>query len=106
MTGIFDKLFTIERPIQFTERGKPVKGLTLIGEGVCGRLTTLSRSQFSSVGSDNQRLTHRFSLHSAVDIRQGDIVTGNSQKVRVDAVGLTSTGRRKECICESIGDLT
>lgn len=105
MRGIFDKRFDIFRPSREIVDGLPVEGLEKITT-VQGRLTVLNSAvgQAQNVGTQEQRLVYRFSTHSAVDIQPEDIVVGNGQRVRVDAVRITSTGRRKESLCEAIGE--
>lgn len=100
MTGAFLPGFEIWRATRTADtQGGWVEAFTL-SSTVSGRLSPLSGAE--AIIADKQRgvVSHRFSTSSASDVKEGDQVRRNGQLVEVQAVRLTSSGKRKECACE------
>lgn len=70
-----------------------------VGSAVSGRLSPLSGA--SQIVADQQRgvVSLRFSTAAATDVRPGDQIRRGGRVVTVEAVRLTSSGRRKEAVC-------
>lgn len=69
-----------------------------------GRLSSLSSAQTPRAMQERGVVALRFSTSSDTDIKAGDQVRRGGRTVTVDAVQITSTGRRKECVCEETND--
>ena len=71
---------------------------------VTGRLSPLSASQTPRGFQERGVVALRFSTPSGTDIEAGDEVRKDGRTAVVDAVRITSTGKRKECVCEEVND--
>ena len=69
---------------------------------VDGRLSPLSASQTPRAMQERGVVALRFSTPSGTDIKPRDEVRKGGRTVTVDAVRNTSSGRRKECVCEEV----
>lgn len=71
---------------------------------VVGRLSPLSASATPRGFQERGVVALRFSTPSGTDIKPRDEVRKGGRTVVVDAVRNTSTGKRKECVCEEVND--
>ena len=100
MTGMFHPGFEVWRPARTSDgQGGWVEAFAL-SSAVTGRLSPLSGAEV--MAGDKQRgvISLRFSTGAATDIKGGDQVRYQGRIAEVQAVRITSTGRRKECACE------
>jgi len=67
-----------------------------------GRLSPLSASRTPRAMQERGVLALRFSTPFATDIQADDQVRKGGRTVRVDAVTITSSDTRKECVCEEV----
>ena len=102
MSGLFLPGFAIHRPTQ-TDDGKGGKtaGFAL-SSTVEGRLSSLSAGQTPRAMQERGIVTLRFATPSDTDIKPDDEIRKGGRTAVVQAVAITSTGRRKECVCEEI----
>lgn len=102
--GLFDSGFEVWRAAR-TEDGKGglAKAFAL-ASSVSGRLTPLSAAQTPRAMQERGVVALRFSTPAATDILAGDQVRTGSRIASVDAVTITSSGRRKQCVCEEVND--
>ena len=69
---------------------------------VTGRLSPLSATQTPRGFQERGVVALLFSTPSGTDIETGDEVRKGGRTAVVDAVRITSTGKRKECVCEEV----
>lgn len=69
-----------------------------------GRLSPLSAAQTPRAMQERGVVALRFSTPAATDIKAGDEVRKDGRTAVVDAVTITSSGRRKQCVCEEVND--
>ena len=100
MIGLFLPGFAIHRPTRSEDgKGGQTESFAL-SSTVEGRLSPLSAAQTPREAQERGIVALRFSTPSGTDIKPGDEVRKDGRTVIVDAVAITSTGRRKECVCE------
>jgi hypothetical protein len=101
--GLFIPGFAIWRPGR-TEDGKGgwVDAFAVSTASVEGRLSPLSASRTPRAMQERGVLALRFSTPFSTDIQEDDQVRKGGRTVRVDAVTITSSDTRKECICEEV----
>lgn len=100
MIGMFLPGYEVWRAARTSDgQGGWAEAFTL-SSTVAGRFSPLSGAE--QIAMDRQRgvIGYRFSTSSATDIREGDQVRFDGRVAEVQAVRTTSTGRRKECVCE------
>jgi len=71
---------------------------------VRGRLSPLSLAETQRAEQSIGVVTHRFSTSSNSDVKKDDRVARGGLTVDVKAVSTTSTGQRKQCLCEEVND--
>lgn len=69
---------------------------------VSGRLSPLSADRTPRGMQERGVTALRFSTPFATDIEEDDQVRKGGRTVRVDAVTITSSDTRKECVCEEV----
>ncbi len=69
---------------------------------VVGRLSPLSAAEVPRGFQERGVIALRFSTPSSTDIEAGDEVRKGDRTVVVEVVKITSTGNRKECVCEEV----
>ena len=69
---------------------------------VSGRLSPLTALQMPRAMQERGVVKLLFSTPSDTDIKPDDEVRKGGRVVTVDAVRNTSTGKRKECVCEEV----
>ena len=100
--GLFLPGFAIHRP---TRSGDGKGGQTetfALSSTVMGRLSPLSAAQTPRAMQERGIVALRFATPSGTDIKPGDEVRKGGRISVVEAVAITSTGRRKECVCEEV----
>ena len=105
MAGLFIPGFSIYRAAR-TEDGKGgwIDSFAVSSASVAGRLSPLSASRTPRGMQERGVLALLFSTDAGTDIQANDQVRKGSRTVRVDAVRITSSDTRKECICEEVND--
>lgn len=100
MAGLFLPGFAIWRAARTSDgQGGWTEAFTLFST-VEGRLSPLSGAEVIAADKLRGVVSLRFSTDAATDIREGDQVRIDGRTVEVQAVRITSSGRRKECACE------
>ncbi len=69
---------------------------------VDGRLSPLSAAETPRGFQERGVVALRFSTPSSTDIEAGDEVRKGGRVVTISAVTITSTGKRKQCVCEEV----
>ncbi len=101
-TGMFLPGFAIFRVGRtFDGKGGQTEGFVL-SSTVSGRLSPIGSSETPRGFQEKGVVSLRFSTPSGTDIEVADEVRKDGRTVVVDSVQITSTGRRKECMCEEI----
>jgi SPP1 family predicted phage head-tail adaptor len=103
MAGLFIPGFEIWRAGR-TEDGKGgwVDSFAVSSASVEGRLSPLSAARTPRAMQERGVLGLRFSTPFATDILADDQIRKGGRIVRVDAVTITSSNTRKECVCEEV----
>ena len=100
MTGLFLPGFEVWRATRTSDgQGGWVEGFTL-SSTVAGRLSPLSGAEVMAADRQRGVISLRFSTDAATDVLEGDQVRYAGRIAEVQAVRITSSGRRKECACE------
>ena len=100
MTGLFLHGFEIWRAAHTSDgQGGWIEGFAL-SSTVAGRLSPLSGAEVMAADRQRGVVSLRFSTDAATDVREGDQIRYQGRIAEVQAVRITSTGRRKECQCE------
>lgn len=100
MTGLFLPGFEIWRAARTSDnQGGWTEAFTL-RSAVAGRLSPLSGAEVMAADRQRGVISLRFSTDAATDVLEGDQVRYAGRVVEVQAVRITSSGRRKECQCE------
>ena len=103
-SGMFKPNFEIYRATRSSDgKGGETTAFTL-SSTVVGRLSPTSASDTPRGFQDRGVVALRFSTPTATDIETADEVRKGGRTVVVDAVRITSTGLRKECLCEEVND--
>jgi len=102
--GLFNSGFEIWRAGRTSDGAGGYAEAFALSSSVSGRLTPLSAAQTPRAMQERGVVALRFSCPSATDILAGDQVRTGSRIAAVDAVTITSSGRRKQCICEEVND--
>jgi len=103
--GIFLPGFTVSRAGRVSDgAGGWTTGFVPSSTGVRGRLSPLSLAEAQRGEQSLGIVTHRFSTASATDVKKDDRVSKGGLTVDVKAVSTTSTGKRKQCLCEEVND--
>lgn len=98
--GLFTSGFALWRPTRASDgQGGWTETFAKVLD-LDGRLSPIGGAE--QIAADKQRgvISLRFSTHGYIDVRPGDQVRTAGRIAEVQAVRLTSTGRRKECACE------
>ncbi len=102
MAGLFLPGFEIFRPTRVGDgKGGQIE-TPVLSSTVAGRLSPLSAAQTPRAFQERGVVALRFSTPSGTDIKPKDEVRKGGRVSVVDAVRITSTGRRKECVCEEV----
>ncbi len=102
MVGLFLPGFSIFRPTRTGDgKGGQTSAFTL-SSIVDGRLSPLSVTQTPRAMQQRGVVALRFSTSSGTDIKPDDEIRKGGRTAIVHAVGITSTGRRQECVCEEV----
>jgi len=67
-----------------------------------GRITPLSLAETERAMQTVGVVTHRFSCASSVDVRTEDHVVYSGRTYKIQAVSITSSGERKQCLAEEV----
>ena len=103
-SGIFLPGFAIWRAGRTADgKGGWTEGFAL-SSTVEGRLSPLSASETPRGFQERGVVALRFSTGSATDIEVADEVRKGGRTVVVGAVAITSTGERKQCVCEEVNE--
>lgn len=102
MAGMFLPGFAIWRAARATDGQGGWTEMFELQRTVMGRLSPVSASEALRGDRDIGVVMHTFATPSATDIIPGDQVRYAGRIARVDAVRVTSSGRRKECLCEEV----
>jgi hypothetical protein len=102
MRGLFVPGFEVWRADRAPDDAGGWTRTFALSSSVDGRLSPISAAETPRGMQERGVLGLRFSCPAAVDIKAGDQVRTGSRIATVDAVRTTSTGLRKECICEEV----
>lgn len=69
-----------------------------------GRISPLSLGDQTRAAQSVGPVTDRFSTAGSTDVKKGDRVVYGSRTLEVQAVSTTSTGQRKQCLCEELSN--
>jgi len=102
MVGLFLPGFAIYRPTKTNDgKGGQISGFAL-SSTVEGRLSPLSAGQTPRAMQERGVVVLRFATPSGTDIKPDDEIRKGGRAAVVHAVAITSTGRRKQCVCEEV----
>ena len=99
MAGLFNERFTIfrEGTVSYGE-GRTGRSFSQVGSTM-GRLSATSLADSFIAGADAQSVAYKFACSAKADIQAGDKLAGaGGREVIVQAVKITSSGRRLEAI--------
>jgi SPP1 family predicted phage head-tail adaptor len=99
--GLFLHGFEVWRTTETMQAGRRTEAYALTST-VAGRLSPLGGAEQMQADQVQGRVTLRFSTAFTTDIRNGDEVRRAGRTVLVQVVRHTSSGKRKECICEEV----
>ena len=103
MGGLFIPGFAVWRPTRAEDgKGGWSDTFAVSTASVEGRLSPLSASRTPRAMQERGVLALRFSTPFGTDILADDEVRKGGRTVRVDAVTITSSDTRKECVCEEV----
>ena len=104
MSGLFLPGFAIWRAGRTADGKGGWTEAFALSSTVTGRLSPLSAAETPRGFQERGVVALRFSTPSATDIEARDEVRKGGRTVVVDAIRITSTGKRKECVCEEVND--
>ncbi len=102
MRGIFEPGFAVWRASRVPDDAGGWTTSFALSSNIIGRLSPLSAAETPRAFQERGVVALRFSCPGGTDIKAGDQVRTGSRTVSVDAVRTTSTGLRKECVCEEV----
>ena len=101
-SGMFLPGFAIWRATRTSDGKGGETTAFALSSTVVGRLSPTSASDTPRGFQDRGVVALRFATPAATDIETADEVRKGGRTVVVDAVRITSTGLRKECVCEEL----
>ena len=103
MGGLFISGFAIWRSSRAEDgKGGWIDAFAVSTASIEGRLSPLSAARTPRAMQERGVSALRFSTPFATDILADDQVRKGGRTVRVDAVTITSSDTRKECVCEEV----
>lgn len=101
MPGLLKPGYAVWRAAE-TFSGGAVTRTFALSSTVRGRASPASGGETVRAMQERGVIPWLFSTEAASDVLEGDEVRYGGRVLRVQAVRVTSTGRRKECICEEV----